>query len=576
MPRAAASAAGDVRMEAVAARLFNGLDWGETAGESILIDSAQILCAMPDLRASEDGMELLTAAEMRGAEEMAIASGGVTGLELMERAGRGVVDAALAWRPELSRAPGRAAVLCGPGNNGGDGFVIARLLVDRGWTVEAFFYGDVARLPADAAENHRRWLAMGGEVQPLEAAGPALPHADLVIDALFGTGLTRPLEGAAAALAEEVSGTLSLGRFVAVDAPSGVCLDSGRALGAAFHAELTVTFHRPKLGHHIGDGPGRAGALQVVDIDLGAGLAIADLGVPRPGGAAPVAALIERPKVWLGKGAGGHKYSHGHALVLAGGVGKGGAARLAARAALRLGAGLVTVAPPPAALIENAARLDAIMLHAVRDAEALAELLADERLNAVVAGPGLGVGEVTRAKVAAALGGEGRGVVLDADALTSFAETPEELFALTRGKRVVLTPHLGEFGRLFPDLKARLDEPATRGPAYSKVAAAREAAARAGCVVLLKGPDTLIADPSGEASVVSAHYERACPWLATAGSGDVLAGLIGGLLARRFAPKRAVETAAWLHQEAARRFGPGLIAEDLPEEMPALLRDLTA
>jgi hydroxyethylthiazole kinase-like uncharacterized protein yjeF len=267
-----------------------------------------------------------------------------------------------------------------------------------------------------------------------------------------------------------------------------------------------------------------------------------------------------------------HKYSHGHALILAGGVGRGGAARLAARGALRVGAGLVTVGPPPAAIIENAAQLNAIMLRPVADADALAEILEDERINALCLGPGLGAGARTMGLVAAALGAK-RGTVLDADALTSFAEDPSKLFALLH-ENCVLTPHLGEFARLFPDLAAKLAEPVTKGPAYSKVDAAREAAARAGCVVLLKGPDTVIADPQGRAAINSAHYERAAPWLATAGSGDVLAGMITGLLARGFAPMAAAETAAWLHVEAARKFGPGLIAEDLPEMIPAVFCDL--
>ena len=198
--------------------------------------------------------------------------------------------------------------------------------------------------------------------------------------------------------------------------------------------------------------------------------------------------------------------------------------------------------------------------------------LKDKRLNALCLGPGLGVRARTLELVAAALGAK-LGTVLDADALTSFAEDPPKLFALLH-ENCVLTPHLGEFARLFPDLAAKLSEAPTKGPAYSKVDAAREAAARAGCVVLLKGPDTVIADPQGRAAINSAHYDRAAPWLATAGSGDVLAGMITGLLARGLAPMAAAETAAWLHVEAARKFGPGLIAEDLPEMLPAVFRDL--
>jgi len=212
------------------------------------------------------------------------------------------------------------------------------------------------------------------------------------------------------------------------------------------------------------------------------------------------------------------------------------------------------------------------MLRPVADADALAEILKDERFNAIGLGPGLGVGAHTLGLVAATLAAK-RGTVLDADALTSFAEDPTKLFAGTH-VGCVLTPHMGEFARLFPDLAEKLNEPANEGPAYSKVDAAREAAARAGCVVLLKGADTVIADPDGRAAINSAHYERAAPWLATAGSGDVLAGMITGLLARGFGPMSAAETAAWLHVECARKFGPGLIAEDIPEQLPAVFRDL--
>jgi hydroxyethylthiazole kinase-like uncharacterized protein yjeF len=293
-----------------------------------------------------------------------------------------------------------------------------------------------------------------------------------------------------------------------------------------------------------------------------------------------------------------HKYTHGHALILSGGVGKGGAARLAARGALRIGAGLVTVGCPPAALQENAARLDAIMLRSIYNSQTeglrrarpapqggrdtapplgpgatLAGLLEDTRINALCLGPGLGQ-DRARALAPAALAAK-RATVLDADALTAFADDPAELFSMLHD-RCVLTPHGGEFARLFPDIAERLAEPATAGPAYSKVDATRDAAARAGCTVLFKGPDTVIASPGGRAAINSAHYDRAAPWLATAGSGDVLAGFIAGLLARGLHPMQAAETAAWLHVECARAFGPGLIAEDLPEMLPKVFREFGA
>lgn len=287
---------------------------------------------------------------------------------------------------------------------------------------------------------------------------------------------------------------------------------------------------------------------------------------------AKVIEMTAGPRKRLLKQADSHKYTHGHALILSGGPGKGGAARLAARGALRIGAGLVTVGCPPDALPETAARLDAIMCRAVADAEALGRILEDDRLNALCLGPGLGVGEGARALVSTVLA-ERRATVLDADALSSFADDPQVLFDYLHSA-CVLTPHAGEFARLFPDIAAKLAAPAETGPAYSKVDATREAAARAGCVVLYKGADTVIADPQGRAAINSAHYDRAAPWLATAGSGDVLAGFITGLLARRFDPMEAAETAAWLHVECALEFGPGLIAEDLPEMLPAVFRRL--
>jgi len=222
---------------------------------------------------------------------------------------------------------------------------------------------------------------------------------------------------------------------------------------------------------------------------------------------------------------------------------------------------------------ENAAQLNAIMLEAVHDADALARVLQDTRINALCLGPGLGI-ERARELVPVALASKAQ-IVLDADALSAFADDPETLFELTSSHRsVVLTPHAGEFSRLFPDIAGRLRVPPISGPAYSKVEATRDAAKRAGCVVLFKGADTVIADADGRCAINSAHYERAAPWLATAGSGDVLAGFITGLLARGFAPMQAAETAAWLHVECARSYGAGLIAEDLPEALPKVLKNL--
>ena len=520
--------------------------------------------------------ELLTAAQMRAIEAAAIASGEVTGLDLMERAGRGVVQAVFDEWPELRATSHRAVVLCGPGNNGGDGFVVARVLKEWGWEVEVFLYGTPEGMPPDARVNYERWVGMG-EVKLISLETVSVGRIpDLCVDALFGTGLVRPI---ASALVEGITAFadafLGSAKVVSVDICSGRCADSGVVLGKngahlpmVLRPDLTVTFHRPKLGHFLAGGAGRSGVLKCVDIGLA--------------GASGAVRLTTWPLAMLAK-ATGHKFSHGHALILSGPPGHGGAARMTARGALRIGAGLVTVACPPEALVENAARLDAIMLKAVADGAELSMVLADPRINALCLGPGLGLDTRATEMVGVALRtvredhapypkSPRLSLTLDADALTLIARDPA-LFALLH-PGCILTPHHGEFARLFPDIAALLDAPATTGPAYSKVDATRAAAARANCTVLYKGPDTVIASPDGTCAINSAAYDRAAPWLATAGSGDVLAGFITGLLARGFAPQQAAETAAWLHVECARSFGPGLIAEDLPEELPRVFRAL--
>ncbi|MDJ1009528.1 MAG: NAD(P)H-hydrate epimerase [Paracoccaceae bacterium] len=581
--------------------------------------------------------ELLTAAQMRAIEEAAIASGEVTGLELMERAGQGVVEAIIEEWPEFGKTAQRAVVLCGPGNNGGDGFVVARLLRERGWEVEVFLYGEAEKLPTDARVNYERWGEIGNcrELDDFPAQFMNIAPA-IVVDGLLGTGMSRPANQLLRRVFRDVQtcrfGSDIEARVVAIDVPSGICSNSGRTITAgddnaspdydqtvfdledALAADLTVTFHRRKVGQFLGDGPQYAGKLRIAPLgyplDNGANAKAwlhAAAGLPaRPLRMGLLTVRTDEPLGTpdLGKES-AHKYTHGHALLLAGGPGRGGAARLAARGALRIGAGLVTLACPAQAQWENAARLDAIMLKPLDGVAGLRELLEDDRINAVGLGPGLGLGPDTQHLVLAALeasrpgragprirSGAGRetptpasepgpradnaprrAVVLDADALTRFERNPEVLFEALH-ENCALTPHAGEFARLFPEIAEKLAAPATAGPAYSKVDATREAAARAGCTVLFKGPDTVIADQTGRCSINSAHYDRAAPWLATAGAGDVLTGFITGLLARGLAPMPAAETAAWLHVECARSFGPGLIAEDLPEELPKVFRAL--
>ncbi len=558
---------------------------------------------------------ILTAEEMRAVEQAAMSSGGVTGLELMERAGRGVVEAIFERWPDLARSSHRARVLCGPGNNGGDGFVVARLLKAWGWEVEVSFLGAPGQLPPDAKTSFEKWRQLAGtgpdlrkgEADASLAAGPA---PDLLVDALFGTGLRRPLgspfsdelEHLGCLSAEggirEAPGQGRPFRVVSVDIPSGLCADSGRVLGASVRADLTVTFHAPKRGHFLDRGMDLCGMLAVASLGIDARSRIDGASAaPAAGTGVRLAGAVTDPSR-LGK-VRGHKYDHGHVLVVSGGPARTGAARLAARGALRIGAGLVTIACPATALAEVAGQTTAVMCRELDGASGLREALEDERFTALCLGPGLGVGEEARALVETALaaprsravrneggaspnGGSigseddrrgGRSVVLDADALTCFREDPEFLFDALHDD-CVLTPHAGEFGRLFPDIAARLAAPATTGSAYSKIDATREAARRAGCTILFKGPDTVISDSGGRCVLNSSVRERDAPWLATAGSGDVLAGLVAGLLARGSAPLEAAEAAAWMHTESAISFGPGLVAEDLPEELPKVFRQL--
>jgi len=393
--------------------------------------------------------------------------------------------------------------LCGPGNNGGDGFVVARLLKEWGWEVEVFLYGDVEKLPPDARMNYERWGALGKvrslTNEAIDGYAEDRPHTSVAIDALFGTGLKRPFFELGRIQDElnywqAASKNKETPKVVAVDMPSGICADSGLYIGyhdenpfdSCVMANLTVTFHSKKLGHRLSEGPIGCGRVRVKQIGLdkwkrqepNAQDIVRFSTEPKSAEYLPSWRLVE--KLHLSA----HKYTHGHALILSGPSGKGGAARLAARGALRIGAGLVTVAPTPGALQENAARLDAIMLSPVGDAPTLKAVLADERLNALCLGPGLGQ-ERARELVPVALRAK-RPTVLDADALTAFADKPQVLFDMLH-ENCVLTPHQGEFAQLFPDIAEKLNAPATKGPAYSKADATREAAARAGCVVVFKG-----------------------------------------------------------------------------------------
>jgi hydroxyethylthiazole kinase-like uncharacterized protein yjeF len=493
-------------------------------------------------------IELLTTAEMAQADRLAIASG-IAGIDLMENAGRAVADAAAA-----ASGGKRVIVVAGPGNNGGDGFVAARHLAARGFDVRVCFVGERSRLKGDAALPPARW---SGAVD--QAAPEALADCDLIIDALFGAGLDRPVVGLPKAMIDAINAAGV--PVIAVDLPSGVKGTTGAIMGSAVKATHTVTFFRRKTGHMLLPGREQCGQIEVAEIGIPARV----LTAIKP------AAFANRPALWRKlfpvPGAAGHKYSRGHAVVVSGGLSTTGAARLAARAALRAGAGLVTLASPREALAVNAAASLAVMVRPVDGAAELTEFLADSRRNAVVLGPGGGVGQDMRDQVQAALA-SGAGVVLDADALTSFAETPAELFAAIAGRpggATILTPHQGEFSRLF----SKIDDDAN---VSGKLEQGRQAARASGAVVLLKGADTVVAAPDGRASVA----DNAPAFLATAGAGDVLAGLLAGLLAQGMPAFEAASAAVWLHGEAAREFGPGLIAEDLSEALPAVYRRLFA
>ena len=488
--------------------------------------------------------EILTVNEMYAADCFATEHG-VASLTLMENAGTAIADEiARRW----TRRP--TIVICGPGNNGGDGIVAARHLAERGWAVRVALLGARERLSADAGAMESRWH---GETAELSAQG--VEGAELVVDALFGAGLTRPLEGKARQVVEALR--KSQVTIVAVDVPSGVHGDLARTLdapdGVAIKADLTITFFRKKPAHVLM--PGRLLCGDVVVAGIGIPEAALDVIQPR---------VVENGQaVWGGQfpwpAPLAHKYARGHAVVVSGPEHATGAARLAARGALRVGAGLVSVASPPDAVAVNAAALTAIMVKPFAGAHGLSQLLSDKRFNAVAIGPGCGVGLLTQGLVAAVLASHAA-VVLDADALTSFSADPKALFVQLR-EQAVLTPHAGEFARIFPRVLER---------AATRIEAAREAAAAANCTVLLKGPDTVIAAHDGRIAVTT----NAPPTLATAGAGDVLTGMICGLLAQGLSSFDAACSGAWLHGEGAARFGCGLIAEDLPEQLPVVLSRL--
>ena len=490
-------------------------------------------------------MEVLTTAEMERADRLTIAAG-TPGFALMLSAGQAVADAA---RDLVDEGP--ILVIAGPGNNGGDGFVAAAELAAQGREVSVILMCERDALKGDAASAARGWKFPVLPFNPQAIGRPAL-----IIDALFGAGVNRSVDGEARAMIEAINANGA--PVLAVDLPSGVN-GTTSAMGVAVRATETVTFFRKKPAHLLLPGRLRCGRVRVSDIGIEAHV----LDEIRP------QTFENTPQLWRKSfpvpRVDAHKYARGHVLAVSGDIAATGAARLSARAALRAGAGLVTLLTPRDALAVNAVALTAVMVRAVDTAAEFAEQLSDRRFNAIVLGPGAGVGARTVEFVHTALAAQ-RPVVLDADALTSFAEAPDRLFSAIKAlsePQVVLTPHEGEFPRLFSDLS-------NKHPGRSKLERVRAAAERSGAVVLLKGPDTTIAAPDGRTTIA----DNAPPWLATAGSGDVLAGIIAGLLAQGADGFDAATMGVWMHGEAAREAGPGLIAEDLPEVLPAVHRHI--
>lgn len=494
--------------------------------------------------------ELLTPEEMAEADRLAIAAGPFDGIMLMRNAGAAVANVVLQRFPDAAHVD----VLCGPGNNGGDGYVIAALLEQSGvdvrlWRAEPPKAGSDAALAANECAVAARRL---GEFHP--------EPGSLVVDALFGAGLSKPLKDEYARAVEEV-GAADL-PVVAVDLPSGISGDSGKAPGAAIKADVTVTFFRKKPGHLLYPGRGHCGETIVADIGISPNV----LDRVGPG------CFENGPDLWIEgfpvPDVDSHKYARGHVGVFSGGPASTGAARLAAMAAARSGAGAVTVLSQASALQVNAAHLTSIILRKTDTFEDVEAFLAERRPRALVFGPGLGthqkLGDFALQLIAGAAGVVG-GMVFDADAITAFSRIPDEFFEATwagSAPAIVLTPHESEFGRLFPDLSEE--------GALSKLDRARAAAKRANATIVYKGPDTVIASPDGLAAING----NGTPLLATAGSGDVLSGIIAALLAQGMSPFEAASAAVWLHAEAAARFGPGLIAEDLPLALRPVLREL--
>lgn len=455
---------------------------------------------------------LLTREEARAADKAAI-EGGIPSARLMENAAKAVADVIC-----KHYTPRPCLIICGAGNNGGDGMIVARMLKERGWPVHAVNMADFRQ--------------------------EMIPGTQLIVDAIFGTGLSRPVDGVAKNVIDAINRQGA--PVVSIDIASGIDADSGQIMGAAVRATHTVTFVRPKLGQMLLPGKAHTGTLHTANIGI-TGESIQ----PRHALNIPLLWQDTFPSIVID----GHKYQRGHTVVMGGPVASTGASRLAALAALRVGSGLVSVACIKESLPVYAATLTSVMTRPVDGLRELDSLLEDARVTSTIIGPGYGVSEKTCEHVLQILSCK-KACVLDADALTAFKNHAKSLFSAIHGP-TVMTPHEGEFARIFT----------IEG---DKAKRAREAANQSGAVVVLKGNDTVIAAPDGRVAV----NIGAPVWLATAGSGDVLSGIIGGLLAQGMNAFEAACAGVWIHSRAAVLFGVGMIAEDMPGHIPAVLKEL--
>jgi len=477
--------------------------------------------------------EILTTAQMYQAERLAI-NIGHSGIELMAAAGEAVVELILANYTKQA-----ILILAGPGNNGGDGFVVALRLRQEGWPVRLCFVGQESNLPNDAKHYYDQ---LGSPLTSIDEIGVPEP---LLIDALFGAGLSRPITGELSELVEKVN--QSSCDVIAVDFPSGINGDSGQVLGCAFKARHTVTFFKPKLGHLQQPGRSYCGQLTVADIGISRNILSALGPMTRANSPEVWTSFLPRPA------SKDHKYSRGLSVIY-GNITMPGAARLATLAARRVGAGLAKIVTDAD---QDLSVFHQEMGHLVSNDWSTA--LADPRNAAFLIGPGAGTHPDLLEKVQAILA-EGKPTVIDADAISVFREKPTVLFDAIKSD-CVLTPHSGEFRRLFPSIANN---------ETNKIQKSLAAAKLSGAVIVHKGSDTVIASPDGR-SIINTN---APPWLATGGTGDVLAGMVAGLLAQGVPTFEAAAMAVWMHGEAANRFGVGLIAEDLPKLLPSVLAEL--